>query len=126
MLPPPLTQTLVIHLDIAGVIEHVGDDQAMREMLLMMAELLATDSAKIASCLQTGDLVHATELLHSLKGCIPIFCTPTIELLLDQTEGSAKRGDLEEANAHFKDLGPALNQLAVEIDHYLVNHANLS
>ena len=119
-MPDPAAQLPSPHLDIATALQRIGDAQALRDMLSMMAELLAADVPKITACVQTGDLGQASELLHSLKGCVPIFCALPICTLLIQAERSASSGDQRKVDADHRDLGPALDQLGDEIARYLM------
>lgn len=114
----PITRSIGTYLDIPGALHRIGDEQAMRDVLLMMAELLATDIPRIDASLKAGDLVRAAGLLHSLKGCIPIFCTLDICSLVVQSEQSAKSGDLVRAETDYRDLKRALEQLENEINRY--------
>jgi HPt (histidine-containing phosphotransfer) domain-containing protein len=106
-------------LDIPSALAKIGDEEAMRDMLVMLEELLAQDLPKIAAGLQRDDLAQSATLLHSLKGCVPIFCKPSIGDLLTAAEFSAKNGDRETTDSVYRSLGPALDQLAREISQYL-------
>jgi HPt (histidine-containing phosphotransfer) domain-containing protein len=119
MVHDPNAQLPGTYLDIAGALLRIGDADVMRDMLSMMGELLATDTPKIAASLQTGDLAEAASSLHSLKGCIPIFCPPAVYALVAQCESSAKSGDLVRANEDYRNLEPTLLQLREEIARYL-------
>lgn len=119
MVSDPASQLPGTHLDIAGALVRIGDADVMRDMLSMMAELLATETPKIAVSLQAGDLTEAAGSLHSLKGCIPIFCTPSVISQVAQSELTAKSGDVAQAHADFLKLKPMLQQLGDEIVQFL-------
>ena len=119
MVSDPASQSPAIQLDIAGAFLQIGDADVMREMLSMMVELLATETLKIASSLQAGDLSEVVGSLHSLKGSIPIFCTPSVIALVEQSELTAKSGDVAQAHADFLKLKPMLQQLGDEIVQFL-------
>jgi HPt (histidine-containing phosphotransfer) domain-containing protein len=121
MVPDFTTQLPGTHLDAAGALMRIGDADVMRDMLSMMAELLATDMPKIAASLQAGDMAEAARSLHSLKGCIPIFCPAPVSACVELSELSAKSGDLDLARAEYRNLEPILLQLGEEIVQYLRN-----
>jgi HPt (histidine-containing phosphotransfer) domain-containing protein len=119
MLPIPSSQVSSGHLDMQNALLSIGDEQAMYDMLVMMAELLEQDVPKIANSVNDHDLAQAASLLHSLKGCIPIFCTPPLGAMLEDAEQKAKDGQVEQLSVAYQTLGPALQQLIDEIKVYI-------
>lgn len=119
MVSDPASQSPGTQLDIAGAFLRIGDVDVMRDMLSMMVELLATETLKIATSLQAGDLSEAVGSLHSLKGSIPIFCTPSVIALVEQSELSARSGNVAQVHADFIKLKPMLQQLGDEIVQFL-------
>jgi HPt (histidine-containing phosphotransfer) domain-containing protein len=115
-LPPAPSWT---YLDIARAVEQVGDVQTLRSMLPMLQELLERDLPKIAQFLTAGDVRGANGLLHSLKGCMPIFCAPPLCEHLADVERLSKTGGSVEVGEAFSGLSPKLNQLQVEVARYL-------
>ena len=71
----PEDRTPSVYLDAAQALQNVGDPDALREMLVMMQDLLTRDVAQIAELMKQSDFPAAQHLLHALKGCMPIFCT---------------------------------------------------
>jgi HPt (histidine-containing phosphotransfer) domain-containing protein len=108
-----------VYLDIAHALEQIGDEQAMRSMLPMLQELLERDLPQIRQSLVNGDVRGANPLLHSLKGCMPIFCAPALCVQLAHLEQMSKTGDGAEVGAAFADLSPKLDHLQNEIAQYL-------
>jgi HPt (histidine-containing phosphotransfer) domain-containing protein len=108
-----------VYLDIALALEQIGDEQAMRSMLPMLQELLERDLPQIRQSLANGDALAANPLLHSLKGCMPIFCSPPLCTQLAHVEQLSKTGDSAEMHAAFAELDPKLSHLQGEIAQYL-------
>jgi len=107
------------YLDIARAVEQVGDVQTLRSMLPMLQELLESDLPKIPQLLASGDVRGANGLLHSLKGCMPIFCAPTLCEHLADVERLSKTGGSVEVGEAFAGLRPKLSQLQIEVARYL-------
>jgi HPt (histidine-containing phosphotransfer) domain-containing protein len=108
-----------VYLDIALALEQIGDEQAMRSMLPMLQELLERDLPQIRQSLADGDARSASPLLHSLKGCMPIFCAPPLCAQLAEVEHLSKTADAGEVGPAFAELDPKLGQLQNEIAQYL-------
>jgi HPt (histidine-containing phosphotransfer) domain-containing protein len=108
-----------VYLDIALALQQIGDEQAMRSMLPMLQELLERDLPQIRQSIASGDPRGANPLLHSLKGCMPIFCAPTLCTQLAYVEQISKTGDGAEVGAAFAELDPKLGHLQSEIAQYL-------
>ena len=96
----------------------------MRGMLVMLANLLAQDTPRIQQALLEQDTALATSLLHSLKGCLPIFCHAPICDLVAVAEQHTKRGETALAAAVYASLGPALAALAQEVQQHLATPLN--
>ena len=108
-----------VYLDVAHALEQVGDLQALRGMLPMLQELLERDVPQIRQLLAVADVRAANPLLHSLKGCMPIFCAPGLCAHLAQVEGLSKAGGIAEVGEAFAVLSPQLDSLLGEIRQYL-------
>lgn len=108
-----------VYLDIARALEQIGDEQAMRGMLPMLQELLERDLPQIRQSLATGDARAANPLLHSLKGCMPIFCAPALCEQLASVEHMSKTEDGVAVGLVFAELDPKLELLQSEIAQYL-------
>lgn len=108
-----------VHLDIARALEQIGDESAMRGMLPMLQELLERDLPKITQLLADQDARGANPLLHSLKGCLPIFCAPALCGQLAQVEQLSKAGTGAEVADAFAPLLPKLQALQTEVAQYL-------
>lgn len=108
-----------VHLDPARALEQIGDEQALRGMLPMLQDLLERDLPQIAQFLADQDVRGANPLLHSLKGCLPIFCAPALCEHLTQVEHMSKAGGSVEVSAAFAELAPKLQLLKEEVTLYL-------
>lgn len=108
-----------IHLDIPRALEQIGDEDALRGMLPMLQEMLERDLPQIAQCLGNDDVRGANPLLHSMKGCLPIFCAPALCEQLTKVEHMSKAGGIVEVSAAFADLNPKLLVLKQEVAQYL-------
>ncbi|MDO8284900.1 MAG: Hpt domain-containing protein [Rhodoferax sp.] len=108
-----------VYLDIARALEQIGDEQALRGMLPMLQELLERDLPQIEALLASQDVRGANPLLHSLKGCLPIFCGPALCEHLTQVEYMSKAGGSAEVGAAYAELGPKLQALRQEVTQYL-------
>ena len=103
------------HLDLPSALSRIGEESAVREMLGMLGDLLAQDVPKIQQALLDQDTALAGRLLHSLKGCMPIFCHPPICDQVALVELHAKHGESDLARQAFALLGPNFAALAHEI-----------
>lgn len=108
-----------VYLDIARALEQIGDEQALRGMLPMLQDLLERDLPQIETLLASQDVRGANPLLHSLKGCLPIFCAPALCEHLAQVEYLSKAGGSVEVGAAYAELGPKLQVLRQEVTQYL-------
>lgn len=108
-----------VHLDPARALDQIGDVLALRNMLPMLQELLARDVPQITQLLAVGDVRAANPLLHSLKGCMPIFCNPALCDHLAQVEVISKTGGSAEVGEAFAVLSPKLLLLQDEVARYL-------
>ena len=112
---------VLVHLDIARALEQIGDEAALRGMLPMLQELLERDLPLIQQRLVDMDVRGANQLLHSLKGCLPIFCTPSLCEHLAEVELMSKAGVGLEVGAAFAELSPKLQALQLEVAYYLAS-----
>ena len=108
-----------VYLDIVRALEQIGDLQALRGMLPMLQELLERDVPSITRLLANQDVRAANPLLHSLKGCMPIFCAPALCEHLAQVELMSKSGGSVEVGEAFAALSPKLQRLQQEVAQYL-------
>lgn len=107
------------YLHIAGAMEQIGDEGALREMLPMVLDALQRDVPAITDLLSRGDVQGANHLLHPLKGFIPIFCTAELVAHVSEVEHMSKKGDAATVAAAYALLAPQLRVLETEVAAYL-------
>lgn len=117
----PFAAPLPTHLDLVNAPERVGGEDAMREMLPMLSDMLERDGPVIDDLLVQGDVQAAGKLLHSLKGCMPIFCHEPLCKAVADLEMTSKKGQLDEARTGYAALRPQLQQLQHEINVYMTS-----
>ena len=108
-----------VYLDIARAVEQIGSVDSLRSMLPMLQELLERDLPQIEHFLARDDVRSANPLLHSLKGCMPIFCAPALCEHLADVERLSKAGGSAEVAGAYAQLRPKLQQLRQEVALYL-------
>lgn len=108
-----------VYLDIPRALEQVGNERALQGMMPMLQEMLDRDLPQIAQFLAHGDVRSANPLLHSLKGCLPIFCTLALCEHLARVEVLSKTGGSPEVGAAYAELSPKLLGLQQEVTRYL-------
>ncbi len=113
-----------VYLDIARAVEQVGTMETLRSMLPMLQELLERDLPQIEQFLADGDVRSANPLLHSLKGCMPIFCAPALCEHLAQVEQLSKAGGSAEVGDAYARLSPSMQRLQAEVAQYLAQDSD--
>ena len=108
-----------VQLDIARALAQIGDEAAMRGMLPMLQELLERDIPLITQLLVNDDVRGANPLLHSLKGCLPIFCAPALCEHMAVVEHMSKAGQSADVGIAYGLLLPKLQALQKEVTQYL-------
>ncbi|MEO7105766.1 MAG: Hpt domain-containing protein [Rhodoferax sp.] len=109
----------LVQLDIARGLEQIGSEAALRNMLPMLQEMLERDLPLIQQRLAVQDVRGANSLLHSLKGCLPIFCAPALCDHLAQVEQMSKTCVSPEVDVAYANLSPKLQELRREVVQYL-------
>ena len=107
------------HLDLVNAPERVGGNEALREMLPMLTDMLQRDGPAIDALLAQGDVQAAGKLLHSLKGCMPIFCHEPVCNAVAALELQAKSDQLDTVRSGYAALRPQLQALQREISVYM-------
>lgn len=111
--------TAWVWLDIASAVQQTGSVEILNSMLPMLQELLERDLPLVEQFLAQDDVRSANPLLHSLKGCLPIFCVPALCEELARVEILSKAGGAVEVTAAYVQLRPKLRQLEAEVAQYL-------
>lgn len=108
-----------VYLDPVHALEQIGDPQALRNMLPMLQEQLERDVPRIDQFISAGDRGGANPLLHSLKGCMPIFCAASLCEELAHVEHMTKPGASGEVQVAYTALRPKLLALQDEVANFL-------
>ena len=116
---PHSTHSSYLYLNVAQSLENVGDADALQDMLQMLHNMLASDVQQIGQCMDASDFSGAGQLLHALKGCIPIFCYPTLCQELTAVEQMSKSASPEGCAPAYVPLRTKLDSLRTEIGMYL-------
>ena len=103
------------YLDAAQALHNIGDAGALRDMLQMLRDLLDQDLELISRGMEAGDFPAASRLLHSLKGCMPIFCIPALCEELTAVEHASKSQAPQTSLSAYRALRPKLEALRQEI-----------
>jgi HPt (histidine-containing phosphotransfer) domain-containing protein len=119
MSPSPSSAQVFTYFDPALALENVGDALALREMLLMLQDVLGRDVLQISEFMEVADFSAAHQLLHSLKGCMPIFCTPALCQELTDVELLSKSPGREASASAYLALRPKLETLQEELGLHL-------
>ena len=114
----PVGQKLWL-LDVVEAANRVGGEEALREMLPLLTDLLERDGPLIEQALANGDAATASKLLHSLKGCMPLFCVASLCEEVAQFEHLSKTAPADALQNGYANLRPQLQQLNAEIKKYL-------
>ncbi|MGI9135047.1 MAG: hypothetical protein ACR2I0_14080, partial [Rhodoferax sp.] len=112
-----------VYLDVAQALANVGDAEVLQDMLVLLRDQLASELPQVADLLLKGDLPGVQKLLHSLKGCLPIFCTQIVCDEVLQVECLCKSSDAAGARAAFAVLRPKLEDLHTELLLHLAGSA---
>jgi hypothetical protein len=107
------------YLDTEQALLNIGSATVLRDMLLMLQELLTRDVPEIAGLMKRREFASAQHLLHSLKGCMPIFCRADLCEELASVEQMSKSAECATSEPAFAMLRPKLETLLLEITEYL-------
>ena len=119
MSTPSANPSRLVYLDPAQALENIGDPGAVRDMLVMLQDVLERDLPQIAVLMDHQEFAGAQDLLHALKGCMPIFCTPTVCDELALVELMSKSDPRAASAPAYALLRPKLEMLRAEIASYL-------
>lgn len=106
-------------LDVARAMAFIGDEAGVLDMMRMLSESLETDIPKIGAALQQGDIAGANELLHPLKGFLPVFCTDKLIDHVTTVEVLSKSSPPEIVSAAYGVIAPELERLKREVQAHL-------
>ena len=113
--PAPVSFQL---LDPVLGLEMVGDEASLIDILSLAEESLTRDLPAIDQSLNQGDARRADEMLHAIKGFVPIFSVPSLFEHVTEVELLGKTASAPELAAAYAPLAPKLKQLRDEILSY--------
>ena len=99
-------------------LEMVGDEDSLIDILNLADEGLTRDLPAIEQCLASGDARRADEMLHAIKGFVPIFCVESLVEHVTRVELLGKTASAQELAPAYAPLAPQLHQLRDEIRRY--------
>ena len=74
------------HLCIEQAIQKVCDEDLVYELLIMLNSSIEDDWSEFEKCLNTNQYKQAANILHGMKGTIPIFSNKNTETAILKTE----------------------------------------
>lgn len=102
-------------LDMQRAKDFLGDETSVAAMMPMLLESLHTDVPAILARLQAGDVTGANQLLHPLKGFVPVFCVDYVIDRVTEVEVFSKTASAAEVLPRYEALMPLLERLRDEI-----------
>ena len=99
------------YLCVADAVQRVGDEELVHEMLIMLNSSIQKDWSDFEKYFSTNQFTLAANILHGMKGTIPIFSDKKTEEVMHTTEsllrGATKELELKKAidELHFQMLG---------------------
>jgi HPt (histidine-containing phosphotransfer) domain-containing protein len=90
--------------------EFVGDAAGVNRLLSTLKNTLDTDLPKLRQRLADGDTRGLNDMLHQLKGFVPVFCVDSLVDRVVEVEALSKHAPIE---ALAKAMPPLLEELSV-------------
>jgi HPt (histidine-containing phosphotransfer) domain-containing protein len=107
-------------LDIARGVEMMGSEDSLRKILQTVVDSMSSSLPAIEAGLAQGDMAQVNNLLHGIKGYVPIFCTDSLVAEVTHIEGVSKTATAADVAPLFVALAPRLASLLTEIKAFLV------
>ena len=99
--------------------EFVGDAAGVNRLLSTLKNTLDTDLPKLRQRLADGDTRGLNDMLHQLKGFVPVFCVDSLVDRVVEVEALSKQAPLETLKQAMTPLLEQLTVLQSEVDHQL-------
>ena len=106
-------------LDVECGLSMLGSDELLRQILTTVLDSLPNNVPEIWRALESGDVVAANHVLHSIKGYVPLFCVEAFVTEVTQLERLSKNANAATVTPLFAVLAPRIEQLLGEIRAYL-------
>lgn len=114
----------LVHLDVPRALEMVGDEPSVRDILRMAEQGLRRDLLRMEQSLRAGDVADVRQVLHTLKGSLPIFCADPLTEQVRAVEQLCKTAGAPEVASAYGGLAQELARLADEIQVHLESLAS--
>lgn len=101
------------YLCVADAIQRVCDEELVHEMLIMLHASIHTDWSEFEDFLKTHQYTSAANILHGMKGTIPIFSDKKTEEMMHKTEA------LLRVVANESDLKSAVEDLCFQMKGFM-------
>lgn len=112
-----------VHLDVQRALEMLGDEPSVQEILRMAEQGLRRDIPHLEQLLRTGEVAEMRQVLHTIKGSLPIYCADPLIEQVRAVEQLCKTAGAPEVAAVFGALEKELTRLAGEIQVHLETSA---
>jgi HPt (histidine-containing phosphotransfer) domain-containing protein len=99
----------------------MGSEAALRKILVTVLASMTNDLPKIEAALQSGDVTTANQMLHALKGYMPILAVDALVEQVTAVEKLSKTGAADVVQSQYRLLGPELHGLLAEIEGFLAS-----
>ena len=106
-------------LDIARGVGMMGSEASLRKILRTVVDSMSSSLPAIEAALVQGDMALVNNLLHSIKGYVPIFCTDSLVAEVARVEGLSKTASVTEITPLFKALALRFVSLLSEVKTFL-------
>jgi HPt (histidine-containing phosphotransfer) domain-containing protein len=101
------------YLCVADAIQRVCDEELVHEMLIMLHASIHNDWSEFEVCSKTNQYTLAANILHAMKGTIPIFSDKKTEEIMHKTEA------LLRVTANESDLKSAIEDLRFQMKGFM-------
>jgi HPt (histidine-containing phosphotransfer) domain-containing protein len=103
------------YLYIEGAIKRVGDEELVHEMLTMLNSSIENDWLEFEKYLNTNQYAQAANILHGMKGTIPIFSDKKTEEVMQKADALLRVVDNELA------LKKTMKELSVHVQGFIAD-----
>ncbi len=104
---------------LAKGVDMMGSEASLRKILKTVNDSMTASLPQIAAALQAGDVPTANNLLHAIKGYLPIFASDALAEQVAQVEKISKTEAATVVAPLYAELGPQLESLLQEVRQFL-------
>jgi hypothetical protein len=95
------------------------DEAQLQQLVSTFHESLAPEIAALQAAFDAGDAERVGHTLHTLKGFLPLFCTPQVGQAFIDLYHQSRHAPLSETRARYESLAPVLVALEKEVRAWL-------